>query len=103
VLSAVPNYLESYPTKMFEYIELGMPVIVSDFPHYRRLVAGHSCGLCVPPDDPSALAAAIEQLITHPDLARRYGENGRQAVIAEYRWESQLAELETLYAGEMAR
>ena len=36
----ISNYLESYSTKMFEYMACGVPVVCSDFPLWKRLVAG---------------------------------------------------------------
>ena len=43
ILKKVPNYVGSYPTKMFEYMALGLPVIVSDFPIYREIVEKRQC------------------------------------------------------------
>jgi glycosyltransferase involved in cell wall biosynthesis len=103
VLNAEPNYVESYPTKMFEYMALSIPVIVSDFPLYRSVVEGADCGLCIPPQDPRALADALQSLLESPDLARRYGNNGRAAILKSYRWDTQLTQLESLYTAELAR
>lgn len=97
VLDDDPNLRDSYPTKLFEYMALGLPVIVSDFPLWRDVVDGAGCGVCVPPDDVVALAAALELLAREPEAARRMGDRGREAAIARYRWETEEEKLVRLY------
>jgi len=99
VLEPIPNYLESYPTKLFEYMALGLPLITSDFPLYREIVEGSGCGLCIPFGDPQALAARIEWLLEHPDEAAAMGRRGRQAVMDKYNWESEARKLVEMYRG----
>jgi len=95
------NHLDALPVKMFEYMAAGIPVIASDFPRWRAIVEGDgdggACGLCVDPCDPPAIAAAIDYLAGHPDIARRMGDNGRRAVRARYNWRSQSNKLIDFY------
>ena len=93
----IDNYLDSYSTKMFEYMACGLPVVCSDFPLWERLVGDADCGVVVDPLDPPAVAAAIEQLWKDPDEARRLGENGRRAVLDRFNWEAEFVKLEALY------
>lgn len=101
-LYPVPNYLDALPVKMFEYMAAGVPVIASDFPLWRAIVEEAECGLCVDPLDPGAIAAAVREILTHPEAARRMGENGRQAVRSTYNWHHEAQKLLQLYA-EVAR
>jgi glycosyltransferase involved in cell wall biosynthesis len=94
------NHLDALPVKMFEYMAAGIPVIASDFPRWREIVEGADgkpCGLCVDPCDPPAIAAAIDYLAGHPDIARRMGDNGRTAVRARYNWRSESTKLIDFY------
>lgn len=102
VLEPEPNYVESFPTKMFEYMALSLPVIVSDFPLYREVVDGNACGVCVDPLDSAALATALERLLRDPAKARELGRNGREAVQKRYRWDQQLDALEGFYRDNLA-
>ena len=97
ILHPDPNYVESLPTKLFEYMAAGLPVMASNFPLWREIVEGNNCGLCVDPLDPKATAQAIEYLLTHPEEARRMGENGRRAVEEKYNWETEGEKLLDLY------
>jgi len=97
LLQEIPNYIESYPTKIFEYMALGLPVVVSNFPLYREIVGGEQCGLCVDPADPEAVAQALVWLIEHPEQACTMGERGRQAVKDRYNWDSQARKLLVFY------
>lgn len=92
-----PNHLDSHPTKMFEYMAAGIPVIASDFPLWRNIVEGNNCGICVDPADPKAIAKAIDYLATHPQVAKAMGEKGRQAVLKEYNWTVQANKLTGFY------
>jgi glycosyltransferase involved in cell wall biosynthesis len=97
VLLPLPNMIDSYPTKMFEYMALELPVITSDFPLYRAVVDRYQCGLCVDPDSPDELAAAIEQMIQHPDQSKAMGRRGRQAVLQNYNWTTEYQKLNAFY------
>jgi glycosyltransferase involved in cell wall biosynthesis len=92
-----PNYISSMPIKMFEYMAAGLPVIASDFPLWREIIAGDECGLLVDPTDSSQLARAIATLVSEPDVAENMGMQGRAAVEAKYSWASQASQLQELY------
>jgi glycosyltransferase involved in cell wall biosynthesis len=81
-----PNHVYAQPNKMFEYMSSGIPVIASDFPLWREILEGHNCGICVDPLDPAAIAEAIDYLVRNPEIAKKMGENGREAVWAKYNW-----------------
>jgi glycosyltransferase involved in cell wall biosynthesis len=93
----ISNYLESYSTKMFEYMACGVPVVCSDFPFWTRLVSDADCGVTVDPMDPRAVVKAVEALCRDPEEARRLGRNGRRAILERYNWENEFAKLDDLY------
>jgi glycosyltransferase involved in cell wall biosynthesis len=93
----ISNYLDSYSTKMFEYMACGIPVVCSDFPLWARIVGDADCGIAVDPLDPPAAADAVAQLWKDPQEARRLGENGRRAILDRYNWEAEFAKLDALY------
>jgi glycosyltransferase involved in cell wall biosynthesis len=96
-LHPVLNYLDAMPVKMFEYMASGIPVIASRFPLFRDIVEGARCGLCVDPNDPREIAAAIDFLVANPGIARTMGANGRKAVLEKYNWPAQAAKLTDFY------
>lgn len=88
-LLPTPNILDSQPIKLFEYMAAGLPVVASDFPLWRRIMDDASCGICVDPHDPKAIADAVIRIVENPDLAKQMGESGRRMVLEKYNWESQ--------------
>jgi glycosyltransferase involved in cell wall biosynthesis len=97
VLQPIPNYIDSWPTKMFEYMAMGLPVIVSNFQLYRDVVERHECGICVDPMDVVAVAQAIEYLVAYPNEAKRMGDNGKAAVHQSFEWKNEELKLLALY------
>lgn len=97
LLKPVGDYPESYTTKLFEYMALGLPVITANFPLYRAVVEQHKCGFCVSPYDPVQVANALTYLIKHPDQAQAMGQRGRKAVEQMYNWTSEAHKLLRFY------
>lgn len=93
-----PNHIDAQPNKMFEYMSAGVPVIASNFPLWREIIEGNTCGLCVDPLDPAAIAQAIDYLHTHPAEAEKMGRSGQQAVHEKYNWDIEEEKLFALYA-----
>jgi glycosyltransferase involved in cell wall biosynthesis len=65
----------------------GRPVVATDVGDLADAVGDGVSGLVVPPDDPHALAAAIEQLLGDPEQAARLGAAGRSRALAEASWD----------------
>ncbi|QBM16389.1 hypothetical protein MARI_04690 [Marinobacter sp. JH2] len=81
-----PNHIDAQPNKMFEYMSAGVPVIGSHFLLWKQIIEGNKCGLCVDPQDPKEIAAAIDFLAEHPEEAELMGRNGQAAVQEFYNW-----------------
>jgi glycosyltransferase involved in cell wall biosynthesis len=96
-LQPTSQYSKVIPTKMFEYMACGLPIVASDLPPIRQFMGELNCGLLVDPADPQAHAEAILYLLDHPDEAQRMGKNGRKAVEEKYNWESEGRKLLRLY------
>ncbi len=66
------------PSKLYEAMASGRPVLVSADGAPAEIAAASGGGRASPAADAAALVASIERLRTDPDLARRLGEQGRR-------------------------
>jgi glycosyltransferase involved in cell wall biosynthesis len=97
VFHDLPAHRDAYPTKMFEYMAAGIPVIASDFPLWRNIVTTAKCGLLVDPQKPREIAEAIQFVLTHPAEAEAMGQRGREAVVRDFNWGREEQKLVALY------
>lgn len=97
VLHPAPNYVDSYPVKLFEYMAAGLPVIASDFPFWHQFISDNQAGLMVDPYNEEEIAEAILWLLNNPVKAQAMGERGRHAVLDRYTWEQEFGKLLDLY------
>jgi len=86
VLKPIKNYIGSYPTKMFEYMSIKLPVITSNFSLYEDIVVKNDCGFCVNPFSEIELADKLEILLKDDDKVKFFGNNGYQAVRDKFNW-----------------
>lgn len=96
-LSPSPNHLESIPTKMFEYMSAGLPVILSNFPLWKQMVESENCALFVDPENPKEIAEALNWIFNNPKEAQLMGERGKQLVLNNYNWENEYNKLISYY------
>lgn len=98
ILPSSLSYAYSLPNKLFQYMEAGLPIVASHFPHVREIIEGSGAGVTVDPADPSALAAAIVRLLNDPVAREETGRRARAAYEATYNWSTAAAVLLALYA-----
>jgi glycosyltransferase involved in cell wall biosynthesis len=80
------NYRNSHPTKVFEYLAMGIPVVATPLPLVVDVLNRHDAGIIVPFRDPAAAATAVIELHQDEERRRRLGDNGRAAVLAHHNW-----------------
>jgi colanic acid biosynthesis glycosyl transferase WcaI len=76
----------SVPSKSYAIMASARPILaaVPVDSEVRRLVEEANCGVCIPPEDPGALAAAIRAMAEDPEMSAVYGRNGRRYVEQHY-------------------
>jgi glycosyltransferase involved in cell wall biosynthesis len=84
-------------TKLFEYMKHGLPVICSDLSIWKDIVTKYECGIVVNPEDEEEVVKAFEFIAKNREKAKQMGNNGREAFLKEYNWESQIPQLLHLY------
>jgi glycosyltransferase involved in cell wall biosynthesis len=89
---------DALPTKVFEYMQVGIPVIASRLQRTREVIDRHGCGLCVDYTDMEALRAALARLRDDAAYRQRLGAAGRDAMLTNYRWEDEARRLCMRYA-----
>jgi glycosyltransferase involved in cell wall biosynthesis len=76
-LSAHPTFASFVPSKLFDYMATGRPVVLSAAGEAARILTAAGAGIAVPPEDPEAIAAAATWLSKHPSEAVEMGIRGR--------------------------
>ncbi len=96
-LPGLPKFYNNIPQKLFEFMALKMPVVLSDLPPSRPFVGDGACAVMVPPDDYEAYADAIITLLGNIELRQQMGIEGRRRVEQEYNWGRESQKLIDLY------
>ncbi|MBN8550307.1 MAG: glycosyltransferase [Deltaproteobacteria bacterium] len=93
LLHPIPNYLNSLPTKVFEYLCRGTPVLLSNFPFYQQFFRDVPGVHFVDPLNAQEIAKALQKLAVAAPLTTEE----TTAVLQQYSWESESRRLIDLY------
>lgn len=94
----LPSRREGQPLVLLEAMSAGLPIVSTDHSGIPFTVLDEQQGLIVPPRDIEAIAAALERLISDPDLRRRLGAAGRKRYEERYRQDRFYEAVESLLA-----
>jgi phosphatidylinositol alpha-1,6-mannosyltransferase len=88
---------KNVPTKLFEYMAYGLPVVSSDLASTRPFVLDGVNGYLVAAAEPRAHAEAILRLLRDPEAARTMGRRGQEQVQREWNWDEMARRLVDFY------
>ena len=86
------------PSKIFECMGMGLPVLMS-LPEGEAtaIVQETACGVCVPPENPQAMADALVRMADQPEQMRRYAQ-AAQAAAPRYSRDELAAKMASILA-----
>jgi glycosyltransferase involved in cell wall biosynthesis len=97
----LPSRSEAFPNGAIEAMAAGLPVVASRVGGLLDLVDEGRTGLLVPPDDPAALASAIESLVASPARAAGIGAAAREEVARRYSLDRMVRSFEDLFLSQL--
>jgi glycosyltransferase involved in cell wall biosynthesis len=99
--STLPS--EVFGLAMVEMMACGLPVVCTELGTGTSFVnQDGETGLVVPPDNPSALAAALDRLLADPTLRQRMGEAARRRVREHFSTAAMMLGIEAAYTEALA-
>jgi glycosyltransferase involved in cell wall biosynthesis len=92
------NYRYSSPNKIYDYIQAGIPVLVSDLPEMNALITEYGVGAVLPKEErqPEKLAQQITHILDHSDAYKTYQANCLKAKEI-LNWEAEKEKLISIY------
>jgi glycosyltransferase involved in cell wall biosynthesis len=91
----LPSLGEGVPRVILEAMSCGIPVVCTKLPQIADIVDG--CGYTVPLRDPQAMAEKLEEVLSNPSLAQKFGKLGRRKVVSNYSWKDTVQKTVQLY------
>jgi glycosyltransferase involved in cell wall biosynthesis len=98
-VAVLPSRAEGMSNALLEYMAAGRPIVATAVGGNPELVEHGAHALLVPPDDPGALARAIDRLINDRPLARRLGAAARLRARERFGREAMVRRFEDFYQG----
>lgn len=84
VVPVVETLMPAGITTLLEAMAMGKALVVTETSGLRGIVEHGRTGLVVPPGDPRAMRAAIEELLVSPDKRAALGARAREEAVARY-------------------
>jgi len=95
-LKDAPIFSAALPTKLFEAMACGRPVVLAAAGEAEAVVRDAVAGYCARPGDAASIREAILQAQQHREAREEMGRRGRQYMVANFSRERQVEELLTL-------
>ena len=88
-VAVVPSLYEGFSLPAVEAMACGVPLVATTGGALPEVVGPDGgAALVVPPNDPSALAAAMGRVLSDAELRSRLGTAGRQRVLTRFTWQA---------------
>jgi len=82
------SYTYALPNKVFDYVQVGVPVLMSDLPELKKINDQYGIGIFIESHEPKVMARNIESLFAEPEKLERLIINCKRAA-GELNWEKE--------------
>jgi sugar transferase (PEP-CTERM/EpsH1 system associated) len=96
-LFVLPSKAEGISNTILEAMATGLPVVATAVGGNPELVVEGATGTLVPPQEPAAMARAIEQYLLEPQRLREHGQAGRKRIEKEFSMEAMVNKYMAVY------
>jgi glycosyltransferase involved in cell wall biosynthesis len=96
-VSVIPSLEEGFGIPAAEAMGCEAPVVATDAGGLPEVVADGVTGFIVPKGDATAIATAVDRLLSDPELRVRMGKAGRERAVARFDWMGAARSFEDLY------
>lgn len=96
VLKDLPLFRMVIPSKIYEAMAMERPIVLGVAGETAQIIQRAQSGVCIPPENATALAEAVEQLVDQPDKRLTLGKNGRTYVQENFERNLLVNRLETI-------
>ncbi|MDT0465050.1 glycosyltransferase [Streptomyces gibsoniae] len=86
------------PTKLFEYMALGRPVVASRLEQIGEMLRDDVTAVLTEPGDPGSLAEGVRRVLDLPDRGAALGRTARREALAEHTWQRRAEQILTRLA-----
>jgi glycosyltransferase involved in cell wall biosynthesis len=84
----LPHRLVDQSGVLYVGLAFGKPMVISDIGGFSEVAEDHGAARLVPPEDPSALAAALRELLADPEQRAALGARAAAAAAGPYSWDA---------------
>jgi len=92
-----PHVDSTIPNKIWQYMLMEKPQVVSSAPPLKRIATKTKCGLVFKSGDSKSMAEKIITLAKNRNLMQELGKNGRNAAVKRYNWDKESKKLVEIY------
>lgn len=89
--------MKNLPTKVYEYMSMGLPVVINDSEYNKHFLENCKIGFAVDSSSPKEIAKAIIALLENETLKKECGIIGRKAIKNSYCWDIEQYKLIKMY------
>ena len=102
-IACLPSFYEGMGRVVLEAMAAEKPVVASGVGGLTELVQDRVTGYLVPPGDVKALAQRLEELVLHPNLCRRMGQEAARRVREEHSSAKMVEMIHQVYRKHLSR
>jgi len=91
------NNSTTVPTKLYEYMAVGKPIVATRFPGIERIISNEHNGLLYGVTSLEDFSLSVIRILNDPQLAEKLGSNAKQDLRVKYSFEKNWPKLISLY------